>query len=145
MKTLIKLSVIILAGIYHAPVYSQIDKQEYYSIYSMCAAETKHTKLYDFGKHLAEGWLYWVANPSKYEGGEKRYPVKSRSSFFTRALIGYKHKHKITETGEFGPIFACYNGYASNLDSIPWSSVHSGLVDYLPAKHKAKFLSLPER
>jgi len=142
MKTLIKFSFIILAGIYYAPAYSQIDKGDNMNIYAMCAAETKHTKLYDFGKKLAEGWLYWVANP-KY--GEKKSPVKTKQSFFIRAQVGYNDKNKITETGEFSSLYFCYMGYASNVDSVPWSSVHSGLVDYLPAKHKAKFLSLPER
>jgi len=143
MKTLIKLSFIILAGIHHAPAYSQIGEK--IDVYITCENETNHAKLYDYGKKLAEGWLFWVANPSKYEGGEKRFPVKTKQSFFTQAFFGYVDKKKISQTGEYSSIYACYMAYNSTAEKVQWSSVHSGLVDYLPAKHKAKFLSLPER
>jgi len=145
VKTLIKLSVIILAGIYHAPAYSQIDIPDDTEIYSRCAEETNHERLYNYGKDLAEGWLYYVANPSKFEGGEKRYPTKTKIAFFRHGYMGFNDKYKITQTGEYSSLFTCYRAYYATAGKKPWSSVHSGLVDYLPAKHKAKFLSLPER
>jgi len=149
MKFIIKLSFLILVGVHQVPSYSQTGKPgnmegftRNMDSYSMCEAETNHAKLYDFGKNLAEGWLYWITNR---KSEERNVSIKTKQSFFNWAFIGYTDKTKITQTGKFSPLYYCYMGYSSNIGNLPWSSVHSGLVDNLPAKHKAKFLSLPER
>lgn len=110
--------------------------------YSMCKKEIDHVKLYDFGKTLASGWMLWLKQNAK---DEKQHPVRTRSSFMTRADIGYTDKYKITKDNEYSIIYHCRMGYRSTADASPWSSVHQGLVDYLSPAWKSKFLSLPER
>lgn len=108
-------------------------------LYRYCSKETKHATLYEHGAKLAEGWVYWTKKEAKEE---KKYPVKTKTSFFTRAMLGYTYKYKIKDTD---PMYFCYMGYSSVYKDMPWSSVHQGLVDYLPSQSKSKFLSLPER
>jgi hypothetical protein len=107
--------------------------------FTTCSNETEHTKLYDYGKRLAEGWEYWVIKEAK---DEKQYPVKTKYSFFTRAMLGLTYKYKIPKTDI---VYHCYLGYNTTAKDVPWSSVHQGMVDYLPRQSKVKFLSLPER
>ncbi len=108
-------------------------------VYMMCARETNHAKLYQYGKKLAEGWVYRLKTGAK---DEKKNPVKTKYSFFIRSFVGYADKSKMPQTDI---LYACYSGYNSNLMDVAWSSVHQGLVDYLPPQSKSKFLSLPER
>ena len=112
------------------------------NIYSSCKEEIDHVKLYDFGKTLASGWMLWLKQNAK---DEKQYPVRTKSSFMTRADIGYTDKYKITKDNEYSLIYHCRMGYRSTAEASSWSSVHQGLVDYLPNPYKSKFLSLPER
>ena len=107
----------------------------------MCSNETSHNKLYDFGKKLASGWMNWLKVNKK---DEKDSPVKTKVSFMTRALVGYNKEAGITEKGS-GELYNCYMGYYSTAKNQRWSSVHMGLIEYLPKTEKAKFLSLPER
>jgi hypothetical protein len=119
------------------PLYAQ--EADNIDVFSMCSKETKHSTLYDYGKKLAEGWVYRTKTEAKEE---KKYPVKTKNSFFTRAMLGYTKKYKIADTNI---VYFCYMGYNTVIKEVPWSSVHQGLVDYLPAQSKSKFLSLPER
>lgn len=119
------------------PLYAQ--EANHLDVYSMCSKETKHSTLYDYGKRLAEGWVYWTKTEAKEE---KKYPVRTKSSFFTRAMLGYTKKYKIADTNI---VYFCFMGYNSVIKENPWSSVHQGLVDYLPAQSKSRFLSLPEQ
>lgn len=119
------------------PLYAQ--EPDNIDVFMMCSKETKHSKLYDYGKKLAEGWVYWAKTEAK---DEKKYPVKTKDSFFVRAMLGYTKKYNIDKES---PVYHCYMGYRSSITESPWSSVHQGLVDYLPAQSKSKFLSLPER
>jgi len=112
------------------------------NIYSSCKEEIDHVKLYDFGKTLSSGWMLWLKQNAK---DEKQYPVRTKSSFMTRSDIGYTDKYKITKDNEYSLIYHCRMGYRSTAESSSWSSVHQGLVDYLPNPYKSKFLSLPER
>jgi hypothetical protein len=122
---------------YSMPLYAQ--ETDNINAFSMCSNETEHSKLYEYGEKLAEGWIYWI----KTKGSEeKKNPVKTKNSFFTRALVGYSTKYKIADTGI---LYYCYLGYNSTIKKVSWSSVHQGLVDYLPPQSKTKFLSLPER
>jgi hypothetical protein len=108
-------------------------------VFGMCKKETNHAKLYEYGKKLAEGWVYRLKTEAKEE---KKNPVKTKYSFFVRSFVGYADKSKMTQADI---VYACYSGYNSNLMDVAWSSVHQGLVDYLPPQSKSKFLSLPER
>ena len=106
-------------------------------VYSMCMGETKHTTLYEHGKKLAEGWMFWI----KTEEG-KKYPPKTKKSFFSSAMLGLTQKYKIPQENI---IYYCYMGYAKTYKEATWSSVHKVLVDYFHSQSKTKFLSLPER
>ena len=108
-------------------------------VFTSCSNETSHTKLYEYGKELAEGWLYWL---KKNTSDEKAYPVKTKLSFFTRAVIGLTSKYKIQKDDI---VYHCYLGYNDTIKDMTWSSVHQGLMDYLPTQYKSKFISLPER
>lgn len=110
--------------------------------YMFCQKETSHEKLYNFGKSLAEGWAHWAAT---HKADEKRFPTKTRSSFITRAMIGIMEKRGITKDGEFALLYGCYIAYAALAKESPWSSIHSGLVDYLSPSLKSRFMNLPER
>lgn len=125
-------------------VNSAIDPPSEESIkgYMVCKKETSHEKLYNFGKSLAEGWAHWAAT---HKADEKRFPVKTKSDFITRAMTGLMEKYKITDNGNLAILYGCYFAYAANAKESPWSSVHSGLVDYLSPSLKSKFMSLPER
>jgi hypothetical protein len=112
------------------------------STYSRCSEEIDHVKLYDYGKTLASGWIFWLKQNAKEE---KQYPSRTKSSFMTASDIGYTGKYKITKDNEYSQIYYCRMGYRTTAASSSWSSVHQGLVDYLPNPYKAKFLSLPER
>jgi len=136
-SSLVVVSALIGITVNVTPYYAQ--ESDNVDVYMMCSKETKHTKIYDFGKKLAEGWVYWSKTDAK---DEKKYPVKTKDSFFTRAMIGYTKKYNIDKES---PLYYCYMGYSSGIKESSWSSVHKGLVDYLPAQSKSKFLSLPER
>ena len=112
------------------------------TIYSRCSEEIDHVKLYDYGKTLASGWIFWLKQNAKEE---KQYPSRTKSSFMTSSEIGYTDKYRITKTNEYSSIYYCRMGYRITAASSSWSSVHQGLVDYLPNPYKSKFLSLPER
>ena len=120
---------------------AKAQENEFFQYYLMCSKETNHIKLYDFGKKLAGGWAYWLKANKK---DEIDYPVRTKVSFMTRALVGYNKQAGITEKSS-GELYNCYNGYISTAKDQRWSSVHMGLIEYLPKTDKAKFLSLPER
>jgi len=108
----------------------------------LCSGETNHAKLYEFGKKLADGWSYWIKHSSKEEA---KHPVRTRESFMNRGLIGIMDKYSLKYEGETSILTKCYMGYNHTAKDAPWSSVHKGLIDYLPPKQKTKFMSLPER
>ena len=112
-------------------------KKENIDAYSLCTKEIKHTILYEFGKMLATGELYYKTTAE----GKKSKPI-TRSSFLDGGFIGYTEKHGIPDTNI---VYYCYIGYLKTAKDASWSSVHQGFVDYLSNTSKAKFLSLPER
>ena len=112
-------------------------KKENINAYSMCQKEVKHTTLYDFGKMLAVGELYYKTTAE----GKKSKP-KTRSSFLDGGFVGYTEKYGIPDTNI---VYYCYIGYLKTAQDTSWSSVHQGFVDYLSNTSKAHFLSLPER
>lgn len=111
--------------------------KENMNAHSMCTKEVKHTTLYDFGKMLATGAMYYKTTT---EG--KSYTPKTKSSFLLSGLTGYIEKNGIPDSNI---LYYCYSGYLSTAKNASWSSVHQGFIDYLPNASKAMFLSLPER
>lgn len=136
-KSLLITGIITQTTFLSASYAQQVDNS---ALYDICARETDHKTLYRHGKELAEGWVYWKSSETKE--GRKYYPVKTREDFFSRARFGYFKKYKIKDTDEF---FYCFAGYSHSYERGTWSSVHQGLVDYLPSQSRSEFLYLPER
>lgn len=139
MKFLAKAAIVALLTV---QPYANAEEDGGSSAFSMCSEETNHAKLYEFGKKLADGWSYWIKHSSKEEA---KYPVRTKESFINRGLIGLMDKLKLKYEGETSILTKCYMGYIKTAKDASWSSVHKGLVDYLPSKQKVKFMSLPER
>jgi hypothetical protein len=134
------LGLLIFVNAMNITSYAQdMNKLNHLDVFSMCSKQSNHSTLYDYGKRLAEGWLYWLKTETK---AEKEFPTRTKKSFITSATMGYTKKYKIMDTS---PIYWCFSGYNSKIKDETWSSAHQGLVDYLPSKHKKMFLSLPER
>lgn len=128
--------------------------------YNRCRKGGKHEKLYNFGKKLASGWDYRRKDLNKAKNSfnhdiptEKLMRlVRTKSQLMSVSLVFYEKKLD-AELGPrkkaYGPYLETTKGCSSGLidyaKSQPWSSVHSGLIDYLNPKDKAYFLSLPER
>ena len=116
-------------------------KEPRYYIY--CRDKDEHRSLYKFGDEIASGWFKWL----KLRGEEeRRMPVRTQYDFFNRSLRGvfiyYPNMDDI--------VVSCYKGYVRHAVDRPWSSIHSGLIDYLRRKGSKgnavadMFLSLPE-
>lgn len=112
----------------------------------ICKKNATHKELYDFGKLLASGWK---VQSEKYKSVNLFSVVKTRSDFFINSYLGVKDMMTSFDNGKVDSslkgLDLCYTGYMSIAQDNSWSSVHSGLTDYLSDKDKAYFLSLPER
>jgi hypothetical protein len=132
----------LIVGFEYAPSSRAYGQTTNNRAFSICRNEVEHKKLYSFGEKLAEGWVHFKKLP---DTDEKKFPTKTRSSFMLRALRGFLEKYKITDTNDKQVLYNCYIAYYATADSRSWSSVHQGMIDYLPAPDKARFMSLPER
>ena len=143
MKPLVFLSVVSIASAASFALSAKSWSQDNPNLsdYMICGQITSHKALYQHGKFLASGWMYWLKSNKK---DEERFPVKTRESFLTRATIGLNKKNGITEKKN-PDLYMCNMGFMSTAIDSRWSSIHDGLVDYFPKPFKAKFLELPER
>lgn len=142
MKSFVFFLLLTSAGIVPFAFKSQSWSQETgLSNYALCYQIKNHKSLYNHGKLLAIGWMHWTKVSKK---DETRHPVKTRNSFITRATLGLNKKNGITESKN-SDLYSCNLGYMGATMESRWSSLHDGLVDYLPAAYKVKFMALPER
>lgn len=125
-----------------------IDKGE---VVSQCKEEYDHEKLYNFGKSLSIAWDDYTRTPPKKNG--KVYLPNTRDSVFILSLVKLVSNAEIQNKKSKNPLSKddldlvgmCWMMYVSTASKHPWSSVHSGFVDYLSPRWKKYFLSLPER
>jgi hypothetical protein len=112
----------------------------------ICKENATHKELYEFGKILASGWQIQL---EKHKSFDVRSAIKTRNDFFIHSYLGVKNvmtsSNNLDVDTSFERLDLCYRGYMSIAQSNPWSSVHSGLTDYLNPKDKSYFLNLPER
>lgn len=112
----------------------------------MCKKNATHKELYDFGKTLASGWKILL---EKNKSVDIISVIKTKEDFFIYSYLGVKDMmtslNNLEVDTSFKSLDLCYRGYMSIAQSNPWSSVHSGLTDYLNPKDKSYFLNLPER
>ena len=119
-----------------------IDDEMRSRLYSSCM-NADHARLYSFGELLALGWY---SLPEYFPGGFSL--PDTQKSFILRSFTGLNKL--MSDRDEFENeyelnIKPCDLGYLQNATKHSWSSVHSGLVDYLSSEDKVLFLSLPER
>ena len=119
-----------------------IDDEMRVRLYSSCA-NADHARLYSFGESLSYGWY---SLPEYFPGGFS--PPDTQKSFIMRSFTGLNKLMSARDEFENeyeSNIMPCDLGYLKNATKHSWSSVHSGLVDYLSSEDKVLFLSLPER
>jgi hypothetical protein len=122
--------------------YNQWNK-EYGDDYSVCSQTSKdasHDDMYESGKFMAQ-----ILNAVEQEGlngikGERVRDgmIRTQTDFSSYALLYLKY------AGE-DKLTACYMAKWKPFDDQTWSSIHSGLTDYLSPTMKARFFAVPER